>query len=288
MIFYVYVYLNRLKPGFYDYGSGLVFNYEPFYVGKGKLNRYLYHLNKVRNNCKYNKSLKFDIIEENIKNNLDPLIIIIHDKLIEIDSLTMEKEIITKIGRLDLKLGPLTNRNDGGLKPQDNYKHNKESKLKISEGGKKRDPEKRYKLISPSGEIFDNIKLLNFCNENNLDYQKIRKSSNRGIIKEIRITSKKQSKLSTLNCVGWEVINKKLSNYSIREIKYKLISPFGKEILIYKGDILKDICLELILDTRTLRYYKNKGVIHIKNKNQSNNESINCEGWEFIDPQHHL
>lgn len=136
IMFYTYIYLNVLKPGHYEYDD-LSFDYEPFYVGKGKYDRYLYHLNKVKNNCKYKNSLKFSIIEENIKNGKDPIIIKIQDNLSEEESLHLEKLLIRKIGRLDLGKGPLTNLNDGGHKPQVNYRHSEETKIKLSEINKK-------------------------------------------------------------------------------------------------------------------------------------------------------
>jgi hypothetical protein len=279
-MFYVYIYLNKLKPiDSYNYDD-LTFNYEPFYVGKGKDKRFLYHLNKVKNKCKFKSSIKFNIIKEHIENDIEPLILKI-ENLSEKESLNLEKEIIKKIGRLDLNTGPLTNRNDGGHKPQDNYHHDEISKEKISISGKNRMAEDRYKIISPDGKIYDNIKLLNFCRDNNLDYQKMRKSSNEGKIK-IRITSIKQSKKETLNCIGWEVINKKTGEKNIK-INYKFIDSNNREFLLYKGDMIKDFCKKFNLDVRTIRYYKNKGKIKIKNKSQSKIESINCEDWEFID-----
>jgi hypothetical protein len=280
MNYYVYIYLNKNKPGEYSYDD-VSFDYEPFYVGKGKGKRYLYHLNKVRNNSKYKSNLKFRIIEENIKFGLEP-IIIRYDNLTEEQSLILEKSLIKKIGRIDIKCGPLTNRNDGGLKPQDNYHHDEESKNKISISGKNRNAEERYTLISPDGLKYENIKLNVFCNDNNLDYQKMRKSSNKGII-SIRSTSIKQSKSKTINCIGWEVINKKLFKQIKKDVKYKLIDPIGNETLIYSGDMIKNVCEKFNLDQRTLRYYKNKGIIKIKNKNQCSNRSINCQGWQFID-----
>lgn len=286
MCYYVYIYLNKLKPGKFKYND-LCFDYEPFYVGKGKGNRYLYHLNKVKNECKYKDSLKFEIIKENILNKTEPIILKVSENLTEDDSLFLEKSIISKIGRLDIITGPLTNINDGGNKPQDNYHHDFESKMKISISGRKRKPENRYDIVSPNGIIYQNVKLLNFCKLHNLDYQKIRKSSNNGVIKKIRITSIRQSKEETLNCVGWEVINKKISKNIQRKIKYKLIDPNGSEIIIYSGDIIKDRCTEFELDQRTLKYYKNKGKIIIKNTSQCSKESINCIGWEFIDFLNH-
>ena len=283
MNYYVYIYLDKLKPGKFQYDD-LYFDHEPFYVGKGKEERYLFHLNKVKNNCKYKDCIKFRTIKGNLSNGVEPIIIKMCENLTEDDSLVLEKEIITKIGRIDIKTGPLSNRNDGGKKPQDNYHHDPETKYKISRSGKNRDPEKRYTLLSPGGKVYEDIKLKNFCDEHNLDYQKMRKYSNRGKIKPIRITSIKQSKIETINCVGWEVINKKIiKEIKEKPIRYKLIDPSGNEFLIYSGDMIKDKCIEMGLDQRTLRYYKNKGHIDIKNTTQCSKESINCIGWQFID-----
>ena len=140
-MYYVYIYLNILSPGNYTY-QNLHFDYEPFYVGKGKNKRYLYHLEKVKNKCKYKRSDKFEIIESIINSGSEP-IIIKYDNLSEDDALFLEKETIIKIGRFDLGKGPLSNRNDGGHKPQDNYHHDLESKRKISIASKNREAENR-------------------------------------------------------------------------------------------------------------------------------------------------
>lgn len=277
-MFYTYVYLNSLKPGHYKYDD-MVFNYEPFYVGKGKCNRYLYHLNKVKNNCKYKKSLKFSIIEENLKNGKEPVILKIKDGISENESLMLEKLLICKIGRLEE--GPLTNLNDGGHKPQENYRHTEETKNKISATSKKRKPDGRYHLISPEGTIYKNIKLLNFCKKNNLNYDKIRKSSNNG---KIRVSKNIKTKKETLNCEGWVVINSKIENKKEKKIKYTLISPDNVKYTIYSNESGIDFCKKLDLDFRLLRLYKNKGIIKIRNIDQCKKiESKNCQGWEFID-----
>lgn len=279
-MFYTYIYLNILKPGQYKYDD-ISFDYEPFYVGKGKDNRYLYHLNKVKNKCKYKSSLKFTIIEENIKSGKDPIIIKIQDKISEDESLNLEKLLIHKIGRLDLGEGPLSNLNDGGQKPQDNYKHTSDTKKKISESSAKRIPDGRYDLISPDGNVYKNVKLLEFCTKHNLNYDKIRKSSNNGIIK---VSNRNRVKKETMNCENWIVINNKIENKKERKIKYTLISPNSSTYTIYSNESGADFCKKLNLDFRLLRLYKNKGPIDIRNKNQcKKTQSINCQGWELID-----
>jgi hypothetical protein len=234
----------------------------------------------VKNNNKYKNSVKFSIIEEIIKNGLSPIIIKIKEDISEDESLTLEKILINKIGRLDLGKGSLVNLNDGGQKPQDNYRHTEETRKKISESGKKRDPDKRYDLISPDGVIYKNVKLLEFCLKYNLNYDKIRKSSNNGKIK----VSKNRAKEETLNCEGWFVINNKKENKKEKNIKYTLKSPDNITHIIYSNESGFDFCKKLDLDFRLLRLYKNKGIINIRNLDQcKKKQSKNCQGWEFID-----
>lgn len=109
--FYVYVYLDPRKTGKYKYGI-YMFEFEPFYVGKGHGYRKYDHIydakSSSRNNPKLNKIRKIK------KLGLFPYII-------EISSLNTEKEandiecvLISSIGRKDLKKGPLLNLTDGG------------------------------------------------------------------------------------------------------------------------------------------------------------------------------
>jgi hypothetical protein len=279
-MYYVYLYLNPLK----DYNlklNNLEIKKEPFYVGKGQGDRYLHHLNKVRNNCKYKDSNKFQTIKYILESNQVPII----EKIIcssELESLNLEKKLIKMIGRLDIKTGPLTNKNDGGIKPQDNYRHTDETKRKITESLKNRIPQDRYDLISPSGNLYQNVNLLEFCKMNNLNYHKMRKWSNTG---KIKVALTKNVKIQTVNCEGWEVINKKKNKNKIKVLKYILISPLGEEFKIFNGSSLKHFAETLGLDMRILNIYRNKGVIKIRNINQCKKyESVNCEGWQFIDP----
>ena len=137
-IFYVYVYLDPRKQGFFKYGE-YEFNYEPFYVGKGNSNRWRRHLTfkflKENNNrLKENKIQK--IINETGKN---PIVLKYKENLSDIESKNLEIEMIKNIGRKDLNLGPLTNLTDGG-EGRKNIVVSEETKQKLSISGQGRKP----------------------------------------------------------------------------------------------------------------------------------------------------
>jgi hypothetical protein len=108
--YYVYVYLDPRKKGDYVYGE-YKFDYEPFYVGKGKNNRCENHL---REWSLKDKTLKNNKIKSLIKLGLKPIILKLFLNLTEVKSFEKEKEMIKIIGRLMLKTGPLLNMTDGG------------------------------------------------------------------------------------------------------------------------------------------------------------------------------
>ncbi len=120
--FYVYVLLDPRKKGKFSY-SHWKFEYEPFYVGKGKRKRAQYHCNKSTNTIVTRKINK-------IKNlSLYPIIDIKKNKLTEKQAFLLEVKLIEKIGRLGLKTGPLANMTSGG----DGVKRiSQETKEKIS------------------------------------------------------------------------------------------------------------------------------------------------------------
>jgi hypothetical protein len=111
---YVYVYLDPRKIGKYMYENiNMSFLYEPFYVGKGKDNRYLHHIRDAKitkiSNYRLNKIRK-------IKSELNtaPFVIKIKENLSDVDAIKLEIGLITSIGRIDKKQGTLTNLTDGG------------------------------------------------------------------------------------------------------------------------------------------------------------------------------
>lgn len=107
--YYIYIYLNPLKKGNYIYGK-FNFNHEPFYIGKGKLNRYKNHLLKSNEQNK----LKQNIINKIKKDNKEPIIIKLYDNITENSAFRLEKYLINLIGRRYRNKGTLSNLTDGG------------------------------------------------------------------------------------------------------------------------------------------------------------------------------
>jgi len=103
-IFYVYIYLDPRKPGNYEYNN-YRFNYEPFYVGKGKNNRYWSHISEAIKNRKYYNMYLFNKIRKIILEDFEIIIIKLQENLIEYDAFLLESKIINLIGRRDLKKG---------------------------------------------------------------------------------------------------------------------------------------------------------------------------------------
>lgn len=125
--YYVYVLLDTSKPGDYKYGN-YSFNYEPFYVGKGKGNR-------IKNTL-YDKSpFKKNKISKLKENKTEIIHFKIFDNISNELSIKKEIEIISIIGRRDLKKGPLVNTTDGG-DGRLNSKHSDEVRKKISKNRK--------------------------------------------------------------------------------------------------------------------------------------------------------
>jgi len=112
MNYYVYVYLDPRLPGSYGY-SGYEFEYEPFYVGKGRGWRFRNHLLKVKRG-KYPNLPKFHIIKQILDSGNEPIIIKYKENMSEEESFLLEEDLINKIGRNDLKTGPLRNLSNGG------------------------------------------------------------------------------------------------------------------------------------------------------------------------------
>lgn len=111
-IYYVYVYLNPLKPGEFIFND-LKFKFEPFYVGKGKGKRMYVHYNEQFLKTDPNIH-KVNTIKKILSEGKTPLVIKKFYNLTEEESFDIEKKLIEIIGRSDLKKGTLVNLTNGG------------------------------------------------------------------------------------------------------------------------------------------------------------------------------
>ena len=122
MDYYVYVYLNPLKPGNFKYDD-IEFKFEPFYVGKGssKWDRKKYHIAETK---RYLKTKIFKPTQNRHKINTiikiketllcDPIIVELYNTHDSDYACLKEIELIEQIGRVDLNTGPLSNLTEGG------------------------------------------------------------------------------------------------------------------------------------------------------------------------------
>jgi hypothetical protein len=105
---YVYVYLDPRKPGRFQY-ERTSFKYEPLYVGKGTGGRVYDH---ISNDCR-NPIFKRKINRIR-KLGLEPILKMQSVRLTEREAHKLEVKLISKIGRINRKTGPLCNLTDGG------------------------------------------------------------------------------------------------------------------------------------------------------------------------------
>jgi len=150
---YVYVYLNPLKPGKYQYdGLNMSFLYEPFYVGRGINNRYMKHILDLISNRNFEHNpLKFNILKKIIKSidieRIKDYILFYATNLSNIDANELEQNIILSIGKRVDNSGPLSNITDGGEGSLGVVPWNKGKKYHVK-NKKKRMPWNKGKKVS--------------------------------------------------------------------------------------------------------------------------------------------
>lgn len=228
---YVYIYLDPMKPGKFCYDN-LCFLYEPFYVGKGTGRQYLRHLydknNKLRNPIKFRK------IKHIFDSKLQPIIIKIMENLTNEKAYLKESEIIKKIGRINLKTGPLSNLNDGGKGGQNNP--SKETRLKIGKGTRG----KNYEEIH-GPEKAKELKIIIIKSNKTRDIRKKIDKTKKGKTIEMFNDNDQPVKINTWKLTDPEtnniIITKNLSKTcKVLKLKRDRISQLGRGILkYYKG-----------------------------------------------------
>jgi hypothetical protein len=133
---YIYVYLDPKVKGNFKYtidNKVFIFDYEPFYIGRGKNNRIIEHLFESKREKRFGRKLSIKNIK--ILNSLEysstPFYFKILENLSIKESLDLEIKFIESIGRLDKNTGPLTNLCRGGVGDPD-WKNIIKSKWKRS------------------------------------------------------------------------------------------------------------------------------------------------------------
>jgi len=256
--YYVYVYLNPMRPGSYTY-EDLKFDFEPFYVGKGHGFRMYYHLT-----CKGKNYLKTRQIKRILNSGLEPKIIKLHDNLEEKKAFELEIEIIKKIGRIDKGTGCLTNLTDGGdghsglIQSDETKKKRAESRKKSTFYKTMKSKEFSNKMSKVAKKRFEDERERNKISFSKLgeknpmfgkttsEKQKeaVRKAHKEG---KVKLTDEGRKKL--IQC-GKDRKGKKNVNIRKDVIIYKLTSPLNEEIIIHGAQRLQKFCKE-----RKLQYH---------------------------------
>ncbi len=228
--YYIYIYLDPRKYGKYLYGD-IILDYEPFYVGKGKKRRLTDHITKSqlkrdKNKIKVNKILSIR------KDNNEPIILKLFENLEENECLKKEKEIITLIGRKDLKTGPLTNLTNGGENKYCKFEDlNEETKnrlrLQRSINMKQNNPMKNKEICQKVAQKNTNIK-------HNEEYKKNMSNSLKNSIKhkfatsttEFRDKKRKEQEKNMIPVNQYDLNEKFIKSYpSISEASRQLKIP---------------------------------------------------------------
>lgn len=112
--YYVYALLDPRRKGLFNYGI-ISFEFEPFYIGMGKDDRWCHHENEAIDGLNLENSSKINKIKSIISNSLvGPIHVKCAEHLCRKLACEIEIRLIESIGRLTLGNGPLTNIQGGG------------------------------------------------------------------------------------------------------------------------------------------------------------------------------
>lgn len=200
MIYYVYAYLDPRKPINLNAGK-FTFNFEPFYIGKGKNGRLFTHLSDTRSK----NSLKRQQISRIREAGLEPIVVKLAEGLEEDEALTLEKAVIAEVGTKwcvkGVKPGPLCNMTSGG----DGYSLSTEQKLWLSQENRgENNPMfgKSHKEHSKA-KISEYRKTFQHSEETKAKYKESRKNGNNNNAKRWIIVLPTEEQLKVFDLVGY-------------------------------------------------------------------------------------
>lgn len=166
----------------------------PFYVGMGKMGRYLHHLQVARKNpTPENKKHNRNKIRKLLVDGKEPVIDFYMTDVSRDVATTIEKALIKKYGRRDLETGVLTNQTDGGDGTgQRLYVHSEETRKKISESRKQGFADGTIKptVFEFTEEILEKMRQAKIGNKNESLREKAKHKFQNKHTKEIFIGSK--------------------------------------------------------------------------------------------------
>lgn len=240
--YYIYLFLDPRKPGKYKYDN-IIFDYEPFYVGKGRDKRIKQHYNPselLRNNLKSNK------IKAIINSELKPIEFYLYEGLTESEAILKEIELIKIIGRQDLREGPLTNMTIGGDGVSGYIATDELKRIRsINKQGNKNSFYNKKHLLSSTEYM--NRKVYQIDKDTNeiiKEYPSISKASKETNSQENHIRACCKGRRSTHNGFRWEYVdedNKNIRNWKKGGTKKSVLQlDFETDEVIKEWDSISD------------------------------------------------
>lgn len=288
MEYYVYVLLNPLSCGKFKCGE-YIFDYEPFYVGKGKGNRITETIYENKNQFKRN------IINKIVDNGLKPISIILHENLCEEESFELERKIIGLIGRRDLNTGTLTNFTNGGegtsgiIQSKETIKIRKNSLKKYRSHFKTKEFSNKMKIVAnertkkmkESG--YYEIQSKKFSGEGNPMFGKHTSDKQKDAVRNAHTAGKiklSESGRQRLIESGRQRKGTKNSKKKCDSKKYELISPNNENFIIFGAVDLQKFCKENKLQFHVIK--NNSGKITEDMVTGNKIFAKNTIGWKRI------